>query len=242
MATWTTYTSTVTVPVYASWKCEKCGEINFATGKIICKCQEVTSSWRTSKHREAEEKASERVHAEWAAEAYKIINDPNHSASAMFSNFFLENTNCTRCGKKPRWNKNAKFLSLVGLAFVVVIMSGIAIFETPTSFSAWLALIGSVGFLVWEFAREEVHKKTLVSLPKQYTPVIGSLNPELIAFASTFGKRIPTPDECIELAREHNNILVDVEGPTQSHFCRKCGTELMTDSDFCHKCGMAVRK
>ena len=33
MGSRTTYTSTITVPVYASWKCEHCGEINFVTAR-----------------------------------------------------------------------------------------------------------------------------------------------------------------------------------------------------------------
>jgi hypothetical protein len=84
MATRTTYTSTITVPVYASWKCEECGEINIATGVIACKRQETTSSWRPSKQREAEEKAAQNVQAEWVGETYNIISDPNKYAQDMF--------------------------------------------------------------------------------------------------------------------------------------------------------------
>ena len=58
MSSRTVYTSTITVPVYASWKCEECGEVNFATGSIVVKRQESSSSWRPSKQREAEAKAA----------------------------------------------------------------------------------------------------------------------------------------------------------------------------------------
>lgn len=59
MASKTVYTATITVPVYASWKCEKCGEVNFATGVIVCKRQEASGSWRSSKQKEAEAAGSD---------------------------------------------------------------------------------------------------------------------------------------------------------------------------------------
>lgn len=242
MATRTTYTSTITVPVYASWKCEECGEINIATGVIVCKRQETTSSWRSSKHQEAEANAANRARAEWAADAYKIINDPNHSGSAMYSNLLLQNTNCTKCGKKPRWNKNVKFLPLVGLAMVTALISGIAAFATLTSVVAWLIFIASAGFIVWGIAREEVYKKMMVKLPKECTPVIGSLNEELIEYANNHGKTIPTPDECIEIVKGFSvDKKAEVE-KVECRFCRKCGTQLTSDSDFCHKCGTEIVK
>ena len=111
MATRTTYTSTITVPVYASWKCEECGEINIATGVIACKRQETTSSWRPSKQREAEEKAAQNVQAEWVGETYNIISDPNKYAQDMRNGLYLQNTHCTKCGKKPKWHKDMKYLT-----------------------------------------------------------------------------------------------------------------------------------
>lgn len=57
MSTRTTYTSTISVPTYASWKCEKCGEINFSAGIIRCSRQASTSSFRNSKHEEAKAEA-----------------------------------------------------------------------------------------------------------------------------------------------------------------------------------------
>ena len=90
MATRTTYTATITVPVYASWRCEHCGEINFAAGVITCKRQESTSSLRTSKHNEAKVNVASRAYAEWMGEAYKIISDPNHNGSKMYNNLFLK--------------------------------------------------------------------------------------------------------------------------------------------------------
>ena len=133
MGSRTTYTSTVTVPVYASWKCEHCGETNFAAGNIVCKRQESTSSWRNSKHEEANSRAHESAQAEWAGEAYKVISDPNHSASELYSNVFLQDTRCTKCRKKPRWEMHMKFVPLLGLAMPTALISGLFLLGTPTS-------------------------------------------------------------------------------------------------------------
>lgn len=257
MASRTVYTSTITVPVYASWKCEVCGEVNFATGVIVCKRQESSSSWRPSKQQEAEERAAAQARAEWAGDAFKIISDPNHSGSAMYSNFYLQNTKCTKCGKKPRWNKNVKFLPLVGLCMPVALISGIAAFATLTSVAAWLIFLASAGFFAWGIAREEVYKKMMPKLPKKYTPVIGSLNEELIAYADALGKTIPNPDECIATVKGYDQVDAPatpkvqpvVETPVsentitaQPNFCHKCGAQLQADSGFCHKCGTEIIK
>lgn len=254
MASRTVYTSTITVPVYASWKCEECGEVNFAAGVIVCKRQESSSSWRPSKQQEAEERAAAQARAEWAGDAFKIISDPNHSGSAMYNNFYLQNTKCTKCGKKPRWNKNVKFLPLTGLCIPVAMISGLVAFATLTSVAAWLIFLASAGFIAWGIAREEVYKKMMPKLPKKYTPVIGSLNEELIAYAGALGKTIPNPDECIATVKGYDQVATPVtpkvqpvaesssENTTtvQSNFCRKCGAQLQADSGFCHKCGTKI--
>ena len=256
MGSRTTYTSTVTVPVYASWKCEHCGEINFSAGNIVCRRTESTSSWRNSKHEEAKSKAHQLAQAEWAGDAYRIINDPNHNAMAMYSSFFLQNTSCTQCKKKPRWEKHAKFLPLVGLAMPVALISGIIAFASLTSLSAWLVFACSAGFIVWGIAREEIYKKMMPNYPKQYTPVIGSLNAELIEYANHLGATIPSPDGCIEIAKNYcsNHVTTsipvdsknvsseDVNEMASAGFCRKCGTQLQVGSEFCHKCGTQIIK
>ena len=257
MGSRTVYTSTITVPVYASWKCEECGEVNFATGVIVCKRQESSSSWRSSKQREAEERAAAQARAEWAGDAFKIISDPNHSGSAMYSNLLLQNTKCTKCGKKPRWNKNVKFLPLAALCMPVALISGIAAFATLTSVAAWLIFLASAGFIAWGIVREEVYKKMMPKLPKKYTPVIGSLNEELIAYADARGKKILNPDECIATVKGYDQISTPTtpevepiaessasENTTtvQANFCRKCGAQLQADSGFCYKCGTEIIK
>lgn len=198
------YTSTVTVPIYASWKCEECGEVNFAAGVITCQRRESSSSWRSSKQREAEERAAVRARAEWAGEAFKIISDPNHSAPTMYNGLCLQNTKCTKCGKKPRWNKNESPFTV--LCMIVALISGMVAFATLTSIVAWLIFLASAGFFAWGIVQEIVFKKMMPKLPEKYTPVIGSLNEELIAYAEAIGKTIPNPDECIAIVKGYGQV------------------------------------
>lgn len=254
MGSRTTYTATITVPVYASWKCEHCGEINFAAGNIVCKREESTSSWRNSKHEEAKSRAHESAQAEWAEEAYKVITDPNNSASELYSNVFLQNTRCTKCRKKPRWEMHMRFVPLLGLAMPTALISGLFLLGAPTSIGLWIAFLCSAGFITWAIVGENMYKKMMPNFPKQYTPVIGSLNAELAEYAAQHGKSIPTPDECVEIVRNYGRPPVAEKTPTQiveeaaepnaatAGFCRKCGTQLQAGSDFCHKCGTKIIK
>ena len=254
MASRTTYTSTVTVPVYAAWKCEHCGEVNFSAVVIGCKKEESTSSWRNSKHEEAKAKAHELAQAEWAGNAYKIITDPHRNAMAMRSDFFLQHTNCTKCGKKPKWDKDMKYLSWFGLSFMPAIISGIVAISMKTSIVAWLVFLAFLSVIIYGIVTEKKYKKTMLELPKEYTPVIGSLNKDLIEYADCFGTAIPSPDECIEIVRNYGRSPLVQKVPAQTveetaeptvtnaGFCRKCGTQLQADSDFCHICGTKIIK
>ncbi len=211
-----TYISTVTVPVYASWKCEKCGAVNFATGVITCKREESSKSWFTSIQNEAEERAAAQAKAEWTRDAFRIINNPNCKGAVMYENFFLQNTKCVGCGKKPRWNKNLKFLPLFALCMPVALFSGLAAFALMTSVTAWLIFLASVGFIAWSIIRETVYSRMMIDFPKKYTPVIGSLNAELIEYAKALGSAIPTPDECIATVKGYDPIANTAVPKTQT--------------------------
>ena len=242
MATRTTYTSTITVPVYASWKCEECGEINIATGVIACKRQETTSSWRPSKQREAEEMAAKRAQAEWVGETYQIISDPNNYAQEMRNGLYLQNTHCTKCGKKPKWHKDMKYLTWGIFCLTPTIISGIIAIVMGTSPVAWLIFGAFLAIIATAFISEPRYKKMMKNLPKEYTPVLGSLNPELVEYANKFGKTIPTPDECIEIVKGFSIDKKAEDEKADCCFCRKCGTQLTRDSEFCHKCGTEIIK
>lgn len=111
-----------------------------------------------------------------------------------------------------------------------------------TSPVAWLIFGAFLAIVVTAFISEPRYKKMMKKLPKEHTPVLGSLNPDLIEYANNLGKTIPTPDECIEIVKGFSiDKKAEVE-KVECRFCRKCGTQLTSDSDFCHKCGTEIVK
>lgn len=245
------HTSTLKVPVYASWKCEKCAEVNFATGRLVYRQTESTTSWRPSQIRAARERVSARTNSEWVTIAAKIIFDPNRNGSAMYKHFFWQNCKCTKCGKKPRWSKNSVFHPFLALLIPSYVISGIIAFCMLPTVAAWLFVIANIGVIAWAIVRKAAYPKRMAQLPKAYTPVIGSFNPSLVRVAAEVGRTMPTPDECIAAVRGYNQKAevvqpfiapVEKRGFAPANFCRKCGTKLKANRIFCHKCRSEIIK
>lgn len=197
MGSRTVYSTTITVPVYASWRCVKCDAVNIAVGAIVCKREEAASSMRTSKHEEAKFRASLRAKSEWLSDAFDLIDDPNFNGSAVYRNLFLVRARCGRCRKKPRWNKYPIHQFLLSLAIFVGMCSGFVAITALTDLTAWLIFLACAAFYGWSFLREKLFVRMMQWLPKKYTPVIGSLNTDLIEYAKKQGKAMPNPEECI---------------------------------------------
>ncbi len=269
MSTQTVYKSTIDVPVYASWKCEKCGEINFSVGIIRCLRQESTSSFRREKHEEAKRKAAECAQAEWAENAFAIMADPNHQAMALRNNLFLKTTNCTKCGTKPKWDKNMNYLPIFSISIPAMIISGLLAFSLMTDVVAWIIFLASLSAFVACFFVEPRYKKMMADLPKEYSPVIGSSNAELIAYARSRGKAIPTPEKCFEIVQQNGevphqwsaenkqmverkaeaeafrgnvNSFGDTVKKTEYTICPKCGKRNTYSRNFCSDCGAKLIK
>lgn len=197
MATRTTYTTTISVPVYACWKCEKCDHVNFSPGFITYKGEESTCSKNKLKNEETKSRASSTARANWKEYALQIITNPNHNPVAMRNDFFLQETKCKKCGAKPKWDKDQKYLTVFALCIFPLIMSGIAAFGIKTSIIAWLIFLAFLSILIYTIYSESHYKHLLANLPKKYTPVIGSLNDELIEYANNRNVHLCTPEECI---------------------------------------------
>ncbi|MBP1587020.1 MAG: zinc ribbon domain-containing protein [Clostridia bacterium] len=256
MSTQITYTSTITVPVYVGWKCEKCGQTNISFGTIACKRFKTTSSWRSSIQKETKEAVSKQAQNEWLDEAFTLINKPDDSWSAIYNNLHLENANCTNCRKRPRWDRSPKLLPFIGLIIMAIIICGLVALASPKSVVGWLLLAVSIGLLVWIFIGETVYIKRMEKLPKEFSPVIGSTNLELSAYAEAQNETIPSQDEVIQTLNNygmnsslnntddsatveekcHNGAMPSVVETV--YYCRKCGAKLPDGSDFCNKCGM----
>lgn len=255
MANLTTYTSTITVPVYASWKCHKCGEVNFAPGTLQCKREEMTSSVWASKREEAKAKAEALVQAEWIEDAYEVITDPNHHAMALCNHLTLQDHECQGCGAKPKWKRGKGYLIWCSLCIVPALISAICVLSSPTDPFFWFWFLVFGGVVAWGFLSEKNFKKRVAALPKEFTPVIGSPNTELIEYAKRRGKPIPSPVESVERVQaygapvraagaESASVPQSTSGeggkPACCGFCRNCGAQLYTDTGFCHKCGTKI--
>lgn len=261
MSTRTTYTSTIRVPVYAGWKCPCCGETNFSFGNIVCRRSAATSSLRPSKHEEAKDEASRLVQNEWQQNALDIIFNLQKDPQKIRNDLFFQNTNCTKCGKKPKWDKGTGYLILFSLSFFSAIISGLLAISMKTSWIAWLVFAAFLGIILYCIINEEAYKKAIVKMPAEYLPVIGTQNAALLEFAERQGKKLPTPDETIRIVScfksvstsnspitpaevKEEKAIVDATAPNDKEeqvcFCRKCGGKIPAGSKFCIKCGTEV--
>lgn len=248
------YTSKIKIPVYASWKCEDCGEVNFALGSVVCQRSKRTGSWLSSTITDAQDTASTQAHLDGVEIAWNIIQDPKQNSFTTGNHFRLKNAKCTQCGKNPSWNAYAPTLSFVAFAIPIALISGIFALAKLTSIVSWLLFIASVNVIIWGLSRKTAFQKRMHNLPKEYIPVVGSFNPDLIKYAQTFSETIRTPDECIVAVRGYHMKAGNVEPfinpaynePISLHdiptnFCRKCGTKLEINNQFCPKCRINAR-
>ena len=215
MAARTTYTTTVTVPVYGSWRCEHCGEVNFSTGTVKCTWQGDTGSIRNSKHKEVKEKVASTAITQWTRHAYKIIMHPKSDPKDTYNNLFLENTRCKKCGKKPSWDKNYLCGIWGGICFLLAIINGYltigeAIRGKINILSLLITIFALIG-AVSAFFIERHFSTMMLRITDKYTPVLGSLNSELINYAKQFDKVIPTPDETIDIVRNNELLTTTID-------------------------------
>lgn len=202
MARRTTYSTTITAPIYAAWKCPKCGEVNFSDGNMVCNSEVTTSSLRTSKHEEAKNLAQETAESKWVDNALNVIFESQSHAQDVRNSLYLRNTNCTNCNAKPKWDKKMGYLSIFGISIMAAIISGIIAFILLTNIIAWLVFAASIGVFIYCIIDEIMYKKTMAKMPKQFLPVIGSMNEELVEGATKRGKTLPTPVEVVEIVNE----------------------------------------
>lgn len=248
------YTSKIKIPVYASWKCENCGDVNFAMGSVVCQRSKRTGSWHSSTITDAQDSASAQAHINGVEIAWNIIQDPKRNSSATSRYLRLKNAKCTQCEKKPSWNAYYPPLSLFTLAIPIASISGIFTLAKLTDIVSWLLFIASASIIIWGLLRKNTLQKRLLNLPEEYIPIVGSFNPDLIQYAQTFSKTIRTPDECITAVRGYPMKAGNIESfvgsaynkPISPHdiptnFCRKCGTKLEITDQFCPKCRIKTR-
>lgn len=230
MATKTIYTSTITLPAYVSWKCECCGETNFSMASIVCQRQASTASFRPSKNEKAREEAYDLAQADWKEEAYRIIADPNHNAELLRANCHVRNSQCARCHKKAKWDKNFNPIYTI-IPFAGACISLLLVLSQIKNIILWLVFLAFLGWLAYGFIEEKRYFKYMENLPPKFTPVLGSLNSEIIEYAKRFGRTIPSPKEACSIVRSYeddNNPSINNEHNSTSVLN---GSTDLTDSD-----------
>lgn len=206
MTTRNVYTSTVTVPVYASWKCEKCGKTNFTTGKISCSYSVSSDSLQPSKQKAAKVKAASLAKLKWTEKAFRIISNPNGYAQDVRDGLVLDNFYCQNCGKKPKWKGDEKYSICGYICLTGAILSGLAAVYFMVDIAIWVIFGVFLAMTIIAFLVSHRYKATMRNLPKEYTPVIGSLNNELIEYAKAHGVTILKPDECIAAVTGNDSV------------------------------------
>ncbi len=201
MATKVEYTSTISVPVYAAWKCPKCNCVNANNG--IIQTQGTTTSYSTKKDKleAAKDKAMSYTESQWRKNVLNLITDPRSFPESFRSCLKLGKVKCTNCGKQPKWNKSAPFLTiLMVLAIFVGLIMLYPIIKGQATLTVWLILAACALIVFGVIQSDKIFEKRITTLPDQYVPVIGTQNEEMLVYADHYGKKIPTPEECIAIA------------------------------------------
>ena len=107
--------------------------------------------------------------------------------------------------------------------------------------------------LIYLIATNYLNIDIIRKLPKEYTPIIGSLNEELIEYAAHRDVVIPNQFEVIEIAaglktfddintQRLQSILERSPKPSVpiKSYCPKCGAQLQDGIKVCHICGTKV--
>lgn len=250
MGTRYTYTSTYGFPVYAVWKCEKCGEINFSMGVYQYIGMASTGSWSSKKQEKTRQSAMDESLEMGPEFAYKIMTDFNHNAGAVRFCLLLEDTHCTKCSKKPIWDKAPKSLAFPYMLISFAVFSVLIVLCAITSPITWCIFIVAVLVNVVSTLLENKYSDMILKLPKEYTPIIGTSDVEFINYAKKLGWRVPRLDEIIErMENQSANFVLSVDGNLLTNsepkspevkFCRKCGNPIQSGNKFCYKCGEEV--
>lgn len=213
-STKTVYTATISLPMYAAWRCPKCNKINFSTGTIICQRQaQASTSLLGLSQEEAEKRAMDSAKQEWADDALAIMLSPRQHTTEVHENLKMGNAVCAGCGQKPKWSRGVGNWTIVMIgASLIGFISGIVAIGIKNSIIAWSIFAVCIGVISAGIIKGIRYRTMIKKLPNEFTPVFGTINSELVDYARNRGESIPTPEEAVEIVIK-NEKNIEPENP-----------------------------
>ena len=251
--TYINYTASKGALVYASWKCPYCGQCNYSEGHAAYEKSAATSSlfgkyWKEKAKLEAETLVGQG----WKQNVFAFIRYPRENSKFLPVIFKPANTKCS-CGKSPKWVMNEKRFRLFFFWIPMVIFTVPFAFlfykklELDSSFGGILVAIicallsAMVAAGIVAGVANFVYNVRIAKIPQEYFPVLGSQNKELVDYAEGLGKRLPTPEETMQIVNREMS-LTDLDTPKPPCVCPKCGAEVPNWSDTCQECGAEIKR
>ncbi len=207
MASKMIYTSRISVPVYVSWRCQKCNNINISGGVIVTTGSETSYSFNKDRLAEAKEAAKNKAWKVWVDNTLRYMRDPCGSFEKRDVFLSLQSNKCSKCKKSPIWIKRIDNFELWGIPGILITLIGLSILLID-GFSSGLGW-GITAFGIAEVLASKIvisiHKSKLYSLPKRYKPVMGSQNEDLVLRTEMNGQHLLTPEETVERVMLEND-------------------------------------
>ena len=214
MAIYSSYRSSLNVPIYAGWRCSKCNEINISKGELNW-----SQSGMASGSKEFREHAIEvneiDLQREWPERTLAVIDDPKGLAKVLRHALRVGSVTCSRCNTTPEWAqiKSLKYASKIA--------------SLP---DIYMPVMGTLNREFIEYA--DKHGK-LVPTPEEAIRVVNTYLPQIIG-------GVVNRSTISVLSTDNNAAYTPAK--QEKLFCRKCGKELLLDSLFCNYCGAKVEQ
>lgn len=200
-----TLITSVAVPVYASWKCRKCGCVNLSKGYFHAKKSQSTDSYREVEViREDFKWYEDECHGDF----YLLIDNVYANAAGVRDALYLNDTRCRSCARRPLWARRLEWISEPLLHFLAVlfgllfwgVLNDTASMTRPSGFliSVLFTLLAALELLL--LAEKWLRKYAIERSFPEYPLVIGSVNADLTTQAERRGKAIPNPYEAVNIA------------------------------------------
>lgn len=211
MAIYSFLKSSLSVPIYAGWRCSKCNEVNLSKGELGWS-QSGMASGSKSYRENALELNSIDLQREWPERTLAVMSDPKGLAKILRRALLMDSVTCSNCNTIPEWaqTKSLKYTSII---------SAVPEIYMPI-----------VGTLNREFIEYADKRGILVPTPDEAVKIADRFLPEAV-------ERI-TKRSTAAVPKTNNTRHTPPK--LKKIFCRKCGKELLLDSQFCNYCGTKV--